>query len=186
MLASGDYAVTQYEVFNPPAICAPYSQRPNEQVGLLSGFSRSNQSFIVSDVFFFSEEFERKAFVQNQGEFSDASTLWSIRHRQEKAFAESTMTWKRFVFDPNASTDVDSIAETVDSVFDMIGMYGASSINFGHLDSKSVNGEHLATVLRVTSSYRDQVQGWDEALGAAIESLTIAEVDYRDALAGLL
>ena len=94
--------------------------------------------------------------------------------------------WKRYLFDINASTDVDTISETVESVFESLARDGPSAIDLTTISASQVNGEHLAALLRATSSWRDQIPGWDRALIVASKALELANVDPKAALAGML
>ncbi|CAJ3119801.1 Uncharacterised protein [Burkholderia pseudomallei] len=97
-----------------------------------------------------------------------------------------TQRWQRFVLDPRASVDVDDLSETVDALYEAIGTFGPSVVSFEHLESNSVQGEHLAAALRATSPWRDEVAGWHTALQTARVALVNSGVAPEDALYGLI
>ena len=94
--------------------------------------------------------------------------------------------WKMNLNNPAADVDVDSISNTVESIFSFLEDNGPSAVDLRGLNAESVNGEHLATVLRITAFYRDDIKGWKEALGIARKALEFVEIDPEDALAGLI
>lgn len=106
----------------------------------------------------------------------------SVKERREVLKKQ----WQSAVFDPVAATDVDTISATIESVFEYMSLFGAGSIDLSNLDPVRVNGEHLASVLRVTSHVKDKVRAWDQALCVAKEALLAAHQDPEDALFGLI
>lgn len=95
------------------------------------------------------------------------------------------VNWKRHVLNTQASSDVDSLSETVDAVYDAIGKFGPGAVDLTTLPKSNIHGEHAAVVLRATFSRRDEVPGWYSAIGIAATALEKAGVDIDDALAGL-
>lgn len=71
--------------------------------------------------------------------------------------------WAKHVIDYNAPTDVDAITETVEAVFDE--WEAGRHIDFHCILFRSSwpNMQHLAAVLRVTYSRREQCSGWTNA-----------------------
>lgn len=98
----------------------------------------------------------------------------------------SKNSWKKCVFDPSAPTDVDAIALTIHNTFQALSKYGPKAIDLRYLAVSYVNGEHLASVLRATSTWQDQVPGWRPALWIAASALQQAGIDPKDALAGMI
>lgn len=96
------------------------------------------------------------------------------------------VAWRKYVCDVAASADVDALTETAEAVLDSIQAHGPALFNLKGLHAVAVNGEHLATVLRTSFTWRDQVPGWHEALRVAEVALTQAGVDPEDALFGLI
>ena len=124
------------------------------------------------------------AFVQ--GSYARAEEL-ILEHKLQRAFDVSLATkWRRNVTDPKSSVDVDAISVTMDSVFEWMALWGPESINLGSMVETDVQGEHLAAVLRATSSWSDVVPGWGEALAHARKALAYEGVDPEDALYGLI
>lgn len=96
-----------------------------------------------------------------------------------------TQKWRRNVLNPQASTDVDDLSETVDAVYEGIDIFGPSFISLADLEPHLVQGEHLAATLRATFPWRDEVSGWNNALEVARAALINAGADPDDALYGL-
>ena len=72
------------------------------------------------------------------------------------------------------------------NAFEALVELGPGSINLNGLVASRVQGEHLASILRMTSSFRDLTPGWEFALEVAKDALSRGGVDYREALAGLI
>jgi hypothetical protein len=94
--------------------------------------------------------------------------------------------WQKFLLDPKAAVDVDAISETIESVFVTIDQYGVGAVELGKYKAEQVSGEHLAAILRATSSARDQIAGWNSALEIAAAALVRAGRDPADALFGMI
>lgn len=94
--------------------------------------------------------------------------------------------WKDFVMAPGSPVDVDSLTDTVDGVLDVIEDFGPEFISLHGLSAEKVNGEHLAALLRASSTWQTAVPGWDEALEVAKESLLRSGQDPEDALYGMI
>ena len=108
------------------------------------------------------------------------------RARSQIALSQLAFTWKRHLLNPHASSDVDTISETVEYAFEALSQFGPSAINLNGLTVNQVQGEHLAAVLRMTYPWRAETPGWIAALGIAKTALALVGVDYRSALIGLL
>lgn len=121
-----------------------------------------------------------------QGTTDAPEDLYLQEVMKAHARAAATVRWQRFVLDPSASSDVDALSETVESVFDAMAAYGPSFIVLSGLSPATVQGEHLAAVLRTTFVWRSEVPGWNDALTVAAQALAAAGVDPGDALFGLL
>lgn len=93
--------------------------------------------------------------------------------------------WKQNILDLNKTTDVDSISETIDSVFDTFEKEGYLGIDLCFVKSDGVNTEHLAGVLRATSSVNGNIQGWKHALSICYVSAQKNGYDPDDVLFGL-
>src|SRR5687768_11034561 len=79
----------------------------------------------------------------------------------------STGSWRQYVFDVNAPSDIDAISETIALTFRDLSKFGPKAIDLTNLDPSLVHGEHLASVLRATSRWQEQVPGWRQALWVA-------------------
>lgn len=93
---------------------------------------------------------------------------------------------ERHIFNPHASTDVDSLTETVEAVLDAVAEFGPSVLNLKNLRAEYVQGEHLAALLRVSSTWQDEVEDWNDALGVAAKAVVLAGADPTDILFGLI
>lgn len=94
--------------------------------------------------------------------------------------------WKEFVMTPAAPTDVDALTETVDGVLTVIEDIGPEFLSLSGLRPDKVNGEHLAALLRASSTWHTSVPGWEDALEVAKESLKRSGQDPEDALYGMI
>lgn len=96
------------------------------------------------------------------------------------------MSWKRYISNLSAPTDVDALSETIDAIYDAIDRHGPGAVNLATLQPAVVNGEHLAAVLRATYAFKNQIIGWERAREMAILALQKANIEIDDALAGLV
>ena len=71
------------------------------------------------------------------------------------------------------------------SVLEAIAKDGPTAISLTQLDATRVQGEHLATILRVTFKWRAQVPGWNSALSIAEAALRRQGIKPEEALYGL-
>lgn len=96
------------------------------------------------------------------------------------------VAWRKHVCDTDASPDVDSLTETAEAVMTLVAEHGPARLNLQGFTAAAVQGEHLATLLRASFSWRDQVPGWHGALRVAEIALKRASLDPEDALFGLI
>lgn len=94
--------------------------------------------------------------------------------------------WRQFVQDSDSSSDVDALTSTVEATLEFIATYGPRALDLRNLDSSEVQGEHLAALLRASSTWRNDVPGWVDAVDVAKEALRRAGVDEQDALFGMI
>lgn len=104
---------------------------------------------------------------------------------QPISFSVAPQKWKQYVFDVQASTDVDYISETIGHAFDFLIQYGPKLLDLQNLNPEAVQGEHLAALLRATSSFQSDVPGWFSAVAVAEIALKREGVDPDAALLGL-
>lgn len=86
----------------------------------------------------------------------------------------------------NSSADLDSLTVTAETALEAVIEFGPSIIPANDLDGIQIHGEQLATLLRVTYSWRDEIPGWDHALGVAKLRLAEQGIDPDDALYGMI
>jgi hypothetical protein len=96
------------------------------------------------------------------------------------------VAWRKHVCDAEASPDIDALTETAEAVMTLLAEYGPTRLNLRGLNAAAVQGEHLATLLRATFSWRSQVPGWSEALNVAKVALMRTGIDPEEALFGLI
>lgn len=120
------------------------------------------------------------------GSFGDAAQLGLLLQMTEWKQTVAVEKFRRHVFNPHASTDVDSLTETVEAVLDAVAEFGPSVIKLQHLCAEHIQGEHLAALLRVTSTWQNEVPDWTEALGVAANAVSLAGSDPEEILFGMI
>ena len=120
------------------------------------------------------------------GSFADSDTVNQLMALKAMKVQAATDRWQRFVTDPSASSDVDTLTETAEGVLDYVANYGPQALTLSGLKANSVQCEHLATVLRATSIWRASIPGWDQALQTAIQSVESTGQDVADVLFGMV
>jgi hypothetical protein len=108
------------------------------------------------------------------------------RHMEESSNAKIASQWKQHLFSVHGATDVDSISETIEYVFEAFAQLGPSSLDLRGIASNNVNAEHLVAVLRATNANKHAIPGWEHALGEAPEALRRAGLNPAEVLVGLL
>jgi hypothetical protein len=91
----------------------------------------------------------------------------------------------KHLHNPSAPVDVDALTETVGRLVDLVGEHGFHYLDLTTVTPSTVNGEHLAAVLRITSSNRILVKGWNHALQVARVALHQQGVNVADVLFGI-
>ena len=97
-------------------------------------------------------------------------------------FAEE---WKALLLDRDAPVTAKALMATVKPLFQALSVYGAGAVDLSGLSPDSVNGMHLAVILRATFSRKNQTVGWETALSVAREALNRDCINPDRALAGL-
>lgn len=92
---------------------------------------------------------------------------------------------RALVSSENSLSDVDNLTVTAETALEAIAEYGPEVIPTSDLSGLQIQGEHLATLLRATYSWRNEIAGWSEALEVARRSLADQGVDPDDALYGM-
>lgn len=100
--------------------------------------------------------------------------------------AAGAKKWQRHVLDPHALADVDALTETVEATLDFISEFGPTVLSLENIRSNSVQCEHLAAVLRASSSWSDEVPGWRAALEVSKQAVVAAGLDPNDVLYGMI
>ena len=166
-------------MFQPVQI-APYYEIPRADVSALQSREKyetiTNVKFAVE---FISPLSEKVSTL-------DSPAYIAEQNRSRSAIDESASNWLRYTLDVSASTDVDTLSETVDAIYDAIDRFGPGAVNFTNLPTAGINGVHLAAILRSTYAFKNQVIGWVHGRDVAIKALRTANIEIDDALAGLL
>jgi hypothetical protein len=118
--------------------------------------------------------------------FGNAAQLGLLMQMTEWKQTVAVERVGRHVFNPHSSADVDSLTETVEAVLDAVSEFGPSVIKLKNLRAEQVQGEHLAALLRVTSTWQDEVADWKDALGVASKAVLLAGSDPEDILFGMI
>jgi hypothetical protein len=121
-----------------------------------------------------------------QGSFADITSAYRQVIKQIASQSGPAERWKRLVLNPNASSDVDSLTETAESAMDCITEFGPKALDLSGLAPECVNCEHLATLLRVTSTWQNEISGWHDALAVAKQACNLANTDPEDVLFGMI
>lgn len=123
--------------------------------------------------------------------FKQASTgkaeIIDIREWQEaKDHAIAVNKWKVAIQNPLAETSIKALALTAKILLETIQKFGVEKITFTGLDIDSVQVEHLATALRASSKWKDQIAGWKVALEKAQTICDREKIDPADLLFGMI
>lgn len=117
----------------------------------------------------------------NSGLEGTVESLMALHQKQNLKSLLNSLILKE-----NQETDVDSLTITAETVLDAIGEFGPAIVKLDNLIPDRVQGEHLATVLRTSYSWRSQIYGWNEALEVAKAALINEGIDPADALYGMV
>lgn len=91
-----------------------------------------------------------------------------------------------FISKNNQDTSVDNLTKTAESALGWLLLNGISHLDLSGLVPENVNCEHLALILRMTSTFKDSIIGWDDALAVAQTAATLSSLDPTDILFGLI
>lgn len=98
----------------------------------------------------------------------------------------STFNLTDFISKSNKDTSVDNLTKTAESALGWLLLNGVIHLDLSGLVPEDVNCEHLALILRMTSTFKDSVEGWHDALSVAQTAASIASLDPSDVLFGLI
>lgn len=174
--------------FSCPAmsIFAEYHDKPSNDIEYQMMMRLRQLDSHISYVYMFTENVFGSLSDTHAKWINDGTIFWGAQSQQCIEKISSPDIWKLHVNDLNASTDVDTLSETIESVFEVMSRFGPSVLDLTEINPDSVSGEHLAAVLRLTYHNRADVKGWDNALEMAIEAMKATGIDYEDALIGLI
>jgi len=120
------------------------------------------------------------------GSFADILPMNRILSQKVLKLPSAIERWQKYVTDPHAATDVDTLTETAEAVLDFVAEFGPKALTFSGLHPAEVQCEHLATLLRATSLWREEIPGWKEALGVAELAIEANDLDSSDVLFGMV
>lgn len=124
--------------------------------------------------------------VTSYGSFGDLAHLYIRAGLEAWKMAEANSRWSKYVLNPLAETDVDTLTETVEATLDFIEEFGPERLSLQGIPYNFVQPEHLAALLRASSTWRDSVPGWSEALMSAATAVESAGGDPEDVLFGMV
>lgn len=188
MLSTTDfqYQTNEYSSFIPPAIFSPYVQKPNlTPQQMLAGTALTSQSSASSNVRFATTDCDIASDFFSGISFGNTAAFKNEQFKQSIAISKISAFWKKFLLDPIAPNDVDAISVTVEYIFEAISQFGPGAIDLNKLAEDRVSGEHLAAILRATSTWKSLIPGWKAALHVAEIALVRVGIDPQDALVGL-
>lgn len=143
----------------------------------------------------FSQAFGLPELSQTLRQFKDVAfmvgSFYSGADRTLKACVRSNheaVTYNKLRFlvsSENSQADVDSLTITAETALEAIAEFGPEVIPTCDLAGLQIQGEHLATLLRATYVWRNEIAGWSDALDVARRSLADQGVDPDDALYGM-
>ncbi len=125
-------------------------------------------------------------YVLQDRSFAGVAEVDLIAGMRTWKVSEATKQWQRHVFDPQASTHVDALTETVEATLDFIIEFGPEAFALTAVRDEFVQAEHLAALLRASSTWRDQIPGWNDALLAAVLAVNSSGQDPEDVLFGMV
>ena len=100
--------------------------------------------------------------------------------------ARAVMRVQAHVLNPSAESDIDSLTETVEAALEFVSEFGPGQLNLLEYTAQRVHYEHLAALLRATSTWRDSIPGWHEALREAEAATQQVGADPEDVLFGMI
>jgi len=163
---------------------AYYSEPPAAPREVLAGVSSFNSSTSISNAQFAS--MVGQPTTEMADSLLDSVGFKTARTAHQKEIAELAAGWKRQLLDRHAELSANALTKTVKPVFKALTLFGAGAVDLRGLSVETVNGVHLAVVLRATLTRKAQTLGWSEALSVARAALQRDGIDETDALAGLI
>jgi len=91
-----------------------------------------------------------------------------------------------FISKNNKDTSIDNLTKTAESALGWLIVNGVSHLDLSGLIPEDINCEHLALILRMTSTFKDSIIGWDDAITVAQTAATLSNLDPTDILFGLI
>jgi hypothetical protein len=168
----------------PPALRAEYFECPR---GYANAYLVVNSDYDTkSSNSRFEKNFTAHSNVAVLGGYKFIPAIEFERKDISEAILQANSAWQVHLSNSKSSTNIDSITETIDGVFDAIEKFGPAVIELRHLKSEQIEPEHLAAILRATATIHDQIPGWTSALEVAKRTFESLGHDPSDALFGLI
>lgn len=120
------------------------------------------------------------------GSYSDGTKAALLIVKQVADQVKGAERWRKWVFNRAAASDVDALTETIENAIDYVSEFGPRAINLSKLKATDVHCEHLASLLRATSVWQNEITGWSTALDVAKEACELAGLDSGDVLFGMI
>jgi hypothetical protein len=120
--------------------------------------------------------------------FARVEFLWDMDPEDRNLWSrkqEARSKWLSRVLDRTLAPNSAELTKTVRPVFELLSQFGSESIDLRHLP-ETVNGVHLAAVLRSTADELDGTDAWRQALALAQRALLRDGLDPQDALLGMI
>lgn len=162
---------------------AYYSEPPPPRE-VLAGVSLFHGSTSISNAKF--APMAGRPITEMADSLLDSVGFKTARTAHQRAIAELAADWKQQLLDRHAELSANALTKTVKPVFKALTLYGAGAVDLRGLSAETVNGVHLAVVLRATLTRRFMTPGWSDALVVARAALQRDGIDETDALAGLI
>jgi hypothetical protein len=116
----------------------------------------------------------------------DSSSYKVARSKMSQVRDRYACEWKAQLLNPQAEVSSSALTSTLRPVVQALLELGPGGVNLSSLPVESVNGVHLAVVLRATLKRKDFTPGWDDALRVARAALAREGIDETKVLSGLI
>jgi hypothetical protein len=162
--------------------------RPTAEVQSPSGLGNYRPNLIIGwkDSVRAPDTNTRYFLLVSHGSFGNIAPLQLKAGMEAWKMTDANYQWRRQVFDPMAPNHVDALTETVEATLDYIAEFGPQTLDLQGVQNNFVHAEHLAAVLRASSTWSDQVPGWNDALRAAVAAVKSSGQDPKDVLFGMV
>lgn len=165
---------------------AMWAMNKNARIDLAANYARPvviGLPTILSGVRYDMDQDRSRRFFVNEDFFGLIEI--KTQHRSGVCSKDTRPEWQRYLFDPTAPYDAETLAKTTVSLVKELALKGPRSISLQGLGVSKVSGMHLAVILRATASNRKDILGWKMALEIARAALNRDSINPAYALIGL-